>query len=83
LRHKDQSIAKTFRKRAYTEAEERLLIRYVRLYPKNIYTQIKHAYRLSCEKATIRKILAEYYIINWKYAKCLFLIDINATKRLA
>jgi hypothetical protein len=38
---------------------------------------------LSYKKAIIRKILAEYYITNWKYTKRLFLTDINATKRLA
>ena len=83
LRFEGQSIAKAFRKRAYTEADERLLIRHVRLYPKQTYTQVKEACGLSCHKDTIRMLLAKHHITNWKCARRPFLTEKHAATRLA
>ena len=49
---------------ALTNTEEHLLVHYIRLNPKETYIELKEAYSLSIKKATIRKILAEYYITN-------------------
>ena len=52
------------RPKEYTEAEERKLIRHVRLHPKDTYTQVRTACDLSIKRTTIKKILKKYGIIN-------------------
>jgi hypothetical protein len=83
LRDEGESQLRTGRPKSYTEAEERLLIRHVRANPKDTFAQVKTACNLSCSRNTIKKILAEYSIINWRARRRPFLTEKNAAKRLA
>ncbi|KAF2175929.1 hypothetical protein K469DRAFT_679342 [Zopfia rhizophila CBS 207.26] len=64
LRNQGVSQARIGAPKSYIEAEERKLIRHVRLHPKDTYAQVKKACTLRCGKTTIKKILKEYGIIN-------------------
>ena len=59
------------------------MIRHVRLNPKDTYAQVREACQLSIKKGTIKKILKEYGIVNWRVRKRPFLIEKYAAKRLA
>ena len=83
LRHEGKSLPKTHRKKSYTEHDERVLLRHVQLYPKDIFREIMTACRLGCKKTTVRKILKEHGITNWKAKRRPFLTEANAAKRLA
>jgi len=83
LRNQGVSQSRIGAPKSYTEAEERKLIRHVRLHPKDTYTQVKEACALRCGKTTIKKILKEYSIINWRARRRPFLTETNAAKRLA
>ena len=54
-RYEGESLPKAPRKKSYIEAEERLLLRYIRLNPKDIYAEVKRAYGLACSRSTIKK----------------------------
>jgi hypothetical protein len=81
-RHKGTSLPRMPRQKSYTEANERILLRHVQLHLKDIYTEIKIAYRLACSRSTVRKILKEYRITNWRVKRRLFLTENNTTTRL-
>ena len=82
-RHEGESLPKAPRKKSYTEAEERLLLRHIRLNPKDTYAEVKRACRLACSRSTIKKILDEHGIHNWRAKRRPFLTEKNAAKRLA
>ena len=63
-------------------AEERKLIRHVRLNPKDTYAQVTEACQPSIKKGTIKKILKEYGIVNWRARRRPFLSEKHAAKRL-
>ena len=67
----------------YTEADERNLIRHVRLNPKDTYAQVIEACALNIKKDTVKKILKQYGIINWRARRRPHLTEKNAKKRLA
>jgi hypothetical protein len=52
------------RRKLYTEAEERKLLRYIRANLKDTYKQVKKAYRIAYSRSTLQKILLEYNIGN-------------------
>src|ERR1700733_4312017 len=53
LRHEGSSLSKDPRRKSYLIAEERKLLRHVRLYPKDTYKQVKTVYALICSISTI------------------------------
>ena len=81
--HEGESLPRAPRKKSYTEAEEWLLLRHVRLNPKHTYAEVKIACGLACSKSTIRKVSKEHGIINWKAKRRPFLTEKNAAARLA
>ena len=83
IRNEGESQLRIGRPKSYTEAEERLLLRHVRLNPKDSYAQVKEACDLSLSRNTIKKILAEHGITNWRARRRPFLTEENAAKRLA
>ena len=82
LRDEGHSQLRSGRPKEYTEAEERKLIRHVRLYPKDTYVQVRTACDLSIKRTTIKKILKKYRIINWRARRRLYLTEANVKKRL-
>ena len=83
LRHEGKSLPRTPRKKSYSEHDERVLLRHVRANPKDTYREIMTACGLGCKKTTIRKILKEHGITNWKAKRRPFLTEKNAAARLA
>lgn len=83
LRHEGKSLSRTPRKKSYTEADERILLRHVRIHPKDSYKQIKEGTGVTCSKETIRKIFKAHFITHWKAKRRPFLTEKNAAKRLA
>ena len=81
-RHEGASLHRTPRKKSYTEADERILLRHVRLNPKDTYAMIKIVCGLACSKSTLRKILKEHGITNWRAKRRPFLTEKNAVARL-
>jgi hypothetical protein len=82
LRPKGISQRKPGRPTTYYEADERNLLRHVRLHPKDTYKEVRVACGLSIKRDAIKKILKRHSIINWR-ARCRpFLTEANAAKRL-
>jgi len=83
LRNEGQSLPQKPRGKSYTDAEERLLLRHVRLNPKDTYQQVIDVCGLSCKKTTVKKILKKHGITNWRAKKRPELIEAHAMARLA
>jgi hypothetical protein len=83
LRNNGQSLPRKPRGKSYTDSEERLLLRHVRLNPKDTYKQVIIAYNLSCKPTTVKKILKKHGICNWRAKKRPELIETHALTRLA
>jgi hypothetical protein len=83
IRNDGYSLLRKPCKKSYTDAEERLLIRHVRLNPKDTYNQVIKACGLRCKTTTVKKILKEHGITNWRCKKRPELTEEHALKRLA
>jgi len=83
LRNDGESLPRKPRERSYTDADERVLLRHVRLNPKDTYKQVIIACGLKCKTSTVKKILKKHGIANWKCKKRPFLTEAHAVKRLA
>jgi transposase len=83
LRTNGETLLRKPRGKSYTDAEERLLIRHVRLNPKDTYNEVIVACGLSCKRETVKKICKRHGITNWKCKKRPELIEEHALKRLA
>ena len=83
LRANGKSLPRKPRGKSYTDAEERLCIRHVRLHPKDTYQEVIDACQLSCKRTTVKKILKKHGIINWRAKKRPELTEEHALKRLA
>jgi transposase InsO family protein len=83
LRDEGHSLPRKPRNLSYTEHDERVLLRHVRLNPKDTYKQVIIACGLNCKTSTVKKILKKYGIANWKCKKRPFLTEVHAAKRLA
>jgi len=83
LRNDGHSLPRKPRRKSYTNAEERLCVRHVRLNPKDIYKQVIEACNLRCKRETVKKILKRHSIANWRAKKRLELTEAHALKRLA
>jgi hypothetical protein len=77
------TLPKKPRKKTYSHVEERNILRFVRTDPKATYAQVKKAVRLKCSTTTIKRILRENGILNWRAKRRPFLSDKAARKRLA
>jgi hypothetical protein len=83
LRKEGKSIPRKLRGKSYTDAEERLLLRHVRLNPKDTYEQTITSCGLSCSPRTVYTILKNHGISNWRAKKRPELLEVHAAKRLA
>jgi Transposase/DDE superfamily endonuclease len=83
LRNNGQSLPRKPRGKSYTDSEERLLLRHVRLNPKDTYKQVITACNLSCKPTTVKKILKKHGISNWRAKKRPELTEAHALARLA
>jgi transposase len=83
LRNEGASLVRASRKKSYSDRDERNILRYVRLNPKHTYKQVKVFLQLKCSKTTIKRILKEHGISNWRARKRPELTEENALKRLA
>ncbi|KFY70741.1 hypothetical protein V499_08970 [Pseudogymnoascus sp. VKM F-103] len=82
FRTEGKSLPRTPRGKSYTEAEQRLILRHVRLHPKDTYQEVKDACKVKCSCSTIKRILHEAGIGNWRAKRRPFLLPIHAAKRL-
>jgi len=64
LRDDGHSLPRKPRNKSYTDAEERRLLRYVRLNPKDTYAQVIKACSLRYKPTTVKKILKRHGICN-------------------
>jgi hypothetical protein len=83
LRNNGQSLPRKPRGKSYTDSEERLLLRHVRLNPKDTYKQVIAACNLSYKPTTVKKILKKHSICNWRAKKRPELTEAHALTRLA
>jgi hypothetical protein len=78
-----ESMPKSGKVLCYTEADERKLLRYVCLNPKESYLQVIKSLDLVFGRTTIKKILTQYGIANWRARRRPFLTEAHVVKRLA
>jgi hypothetical protein len=71
------------RPKCYLEATERKILQHVRLHPKDTYTQVILACELTIKSGTIKSILSQHGITNWRARRRPLLTEANAAKRLA
>ena len=64
LRDNGASLPRSGAAKSYSPAEERMILRHVRKFPKETYKQVIYACKVSCKKNTIKKILKEHSIKN-------------------
>ena len=83
LRNDGHTLPKKPRRKTYTPHQERLLVRHVRLHPKDTYAEVIIACNLDCKTSTIKTILKKYGIANWRAKKRLELTEAYAAARLA
>jgi hypothetical protein len=83
LRIDGHTLPKKPRRKTYTPHQERLLVRHVRLHPKDTYAEVIRAYNLDCKTSTIKTILKKYGIANWRAKKRPELTKAHAAARLA
>jgi hypothetical protein len=83
LRHEGHSLPKDPRRKSYSLTDERYILRYVRLHPKDTYDSVITACGLSCSKSTLKKILKRHGITNWRCKKRPELTEAHVAKRLA
>jgi transposase InsO family protein len=83
VRNEGASLPRKARRKTYSEADERNLLRHVRLNPKDTYTQVIIACNLDCEVSTIKTILSRHGISNWRAKRRPLLTEAHAAARLA
>ena len=69
LRNQGRSLPRSGRPKKYTAYDERVLLRHVRLNPKDTYAQVRAACSLRISNTTIRNILSHHGITNWRAKK--------------
>ena len=83
LRNDGHSLPQSGPLKCYTDAEERLVLRHVRKFPKDTYAQVITACAVTFKKDIVKKILKVHGIKNCKCKRRPFLTQKNANKRLA
>lgn len=69
VRNHGESLHRAPKKKCYTEADERLLLRHVRLHPKDTYAQVLEACAFDFKTATLKTILKRNGIENRRAKK--------------
>jgi hypothetical protein len=64
LRNNGHSLPRSGPPKCYSDAEERLVLRHVRKFPKDTYAQVITACAVTFKKSTAKKILKEHGIKN-------------------
>jgi hypothetical protein len=75
LRHEGESLPRPGRNVTYTERTERLILRHVRLNPKDEWKDVLQALQLKIKKRTYQRILAKHHIAKWRAKKRPFLTE--------
>jgi hypothetical protein len=83
LRNEGNSQVRHGAPRSYTLSEERKILRHVRIHPKDTYEKVKLACNLTISTSTIKRILKEHGILNWRARRRPFLTEAHAARRLA
>ena len=83
LRINGESLPRSGRPKTYDLRDERHIIRHVRLYPKCTYADVRRACAITLCDNTLRAILNDYGIANWRAKKRPFLTEKHAAARLA
>ena len=83
LRNNGESQPRIGRPLSYTPSDERRILRIVRAHPKLTYRELLSQLGLEIHPNTVKKILKEYRIQNWKCKHRPFLTPALAAKRLA
>lgn len=83
VRHEGKTLPKAARKKSYTDLEERHILRWVRSRPKDTYKEVIAGCSLNCSKSTVKTILKEHGIQNWKCKRRPYLTAKHAAARLA
>jgi hypothetical protein len=83
LRIDGKSLPRSGRPKTYDIRDERHIIRHVRLYPKCTYADVRRACAITLCDNTLRAILKDYGIANWRAKKRPFLTEKHAAIRLA
>ena len=78
-----QSIPRKPRQKSYTEHDVRSVLRYVRLHPKHTYAQVLNDCGVNFKVSTLKRILKEAGITNWRAKRRPLLTEAIAAKRLA
>jgi hypothetical protein len=82
LRNEGESQPRTPRGKSYTDTDVRHILRVVRAEPKSTYAQVKLACGLTCSTSTLKRILKEYGITNWRAKRRPELSPAHAAARL-
>jgi transposase len=82
LRDDHKSKPRTGRPKCYTERDERMLLRHVRQFPKQTYAQVMNETQLGFSRSTVRRILQDHGIANWRAKKRPHLTQAHADARL-
>jgi hypothetical protein len=64
LRNDGHSLPRKARKKSYTDAQERRIIRHIRIHPKDTYQNVIDACELGYKRSIVKKILKRHGIIN-------------------
>lgn len=76
------NLPKSGRPKVYTHGDYRKLLRYIRLYLKDTYEQVRTAIGCTFKNNTIRKHLTLYGIANWRIKRRPHLIEAYTAARL-
>ena len=82
LRVEGKDLTRADRGKSYTEADVRHILRFVRKDPKATYTDVKLATGVTCSTRTIKRILADNGITNWRAKRLPQLSEAHAAKRI-
>lgn len=69
IREKGHSLSRIGRPKKATVYDIRAILRYVRAFPKNTYTQIRTETQIQLSTSTIKRILIPYHIRKWQCKK--------------
>jgi hypothetical protein len=83
VRDRNKSQPRSGRPKTYSDRDERHILRQVRLHPKCTYADVRRACLVKLCDNTIRSILKQYGITNWRAKKRPHLTEEHAAIRLA
>jgi len=83
LRVEGASQQRTGRPKGYTAPDERAILRHARLFPKHTYLEVIQATGVEIKRDTVKRILKQHGITNWRAKRRPELTEVHAAKRLA